>query len=73
MTTNILRLPDVISRTGLARSTIYLRIKEGTFPKPISLGDRAVGWLESDIEQWVKNQIQKSRQLPLDLGDDDNE
>ena len=57
----ILRLPQVKSRTGLSRSTIYLRLSQKTFPKPISLGDRAVGWLESDIEDWLEEQITKSR------------
>ncbi len=43
----ILRLPTVKTRTGLSRSTIYLRIAQGTFPKPVNLGGRAVGWLEA--------------------------
>ena len=45
MTISILRLPDVKSRTGLSRSTIYLRISQNNFPAPISLGGRAVGWI----------------------------
>jgi prophage regulatory protein len=49
----ILRRRKVEDRTGLSRSTIYLRIQEGTFPKPISLGARAVGWLEHEIEAWL--------------------
>jgi prophage regulatory protein len=57
----ILRLPSVKACTGLSRSTIYLRIKEGSFPKPISLGARAVGWLESEIEEWLDYQIKQSR------------
>jgi prophage regulatory protein len=61
MTTAILRLPEVKYRTGLSRSTIYLRIKEGSFPTPISLGDRAVGWIESEIQYWLEQQIEKSR------------
>ncbi len=61
MATAILRLPTVRARTGLSRSTIYLRISEGTFPKPISLGARAVGWLESEIEAWVTQRIKQSR------------
>lgn len=62
MVTTILRLPDVKSRTGLSRSTIYLRVNEGSFPKPISLGGRAVGWIESEIQDWVNKQIEQSRQ-----------
>jgi prophage regulatory protein len=49
----ILRLEKVKDRTGLSRSTIYLRIQEGKFPRPISLGARAVGWLENEIEAWL--------------------
>ena len=61
MTHTILRLPDVKARTGLSRSTIYLRISEGTFPKAISLGGRAVGWIEAEIQQWVQQQIDATR------------
>lgn len=61
MVTRILRLPAVKTRTGLARSTIYLRVSEGTFPKPISLGGRAVGWLESEIQEWLERCIEASR------------
>jgi prophage regulatory protein len=39
--------------TGLARSTIYKYIKEGLFPKPISLGSRSVGWIQSEVEEWI--------------------
>ena len=49
MSHTILRLPAVKTSTGLSRSTIYLRITQGTFPKPVSLGGRAVGWLEAEI------------------------
>lgn len=61
MATTILRLPEVKKRTGLARSTIYLRITNGAFPKPISLGGRAVGWLDSEIDEWIQKQIVVSR------------
>lgn len=57
----ILRRKQVEARTGLRRSTIYERIQAGTFPAPISLGARAVGWLESEIDSWLAAQIQKSR------------
>ena len=62
MATAILRLPSVKARTGLARSTIYLRIADGTFPKPVSLGGRAVGWIEAEVEAWLAEQIERSRQ-----------
>jgi prophage regulatory protein len=57
----ILRLPDVKRSTGLSRSTIYLRISQGTFPKPVCLGGRAVGWLESEIQEWLQRRIEASR------------
>lgn len=58
----ILRRKQVESRTGLSRSTIYVRIAEGSFPSPIDLGGgRAVGWLESEIDQWVQARINESR------------
>ena len=57
----ILRLPAVKARTGLSRSTIYLRSSENEFPKPISLGARAVGWLGEDIEAWLQARIAHSR------------
>ena len=61
MTNNILRLPAVKARTGLSRSTIYLRIGEGSFPTPVSLGGRAVGWIETEINDWLNQQIEASR------------
>jgi prophage regulatory protein len=61
MTHHILRLPDVKAATGLSRSTIYLRIAEGTFPRPVSLGGRAVGWLQAEIDDWMTRRIEYSR------------
>ena len=61
MTIAILRLPQVKARTGLSRSTIYMRITAGCFPKPIPLGGRAVGWIESEIDDWLNQQLE-SRQ-----------
>jgi prophage regulatory protein len=61
MVTSILRLPAVKVRTGLSRSTIYLRIAEGSFPPPVSLGGRAVGWIESEVSEWLAQRIEASR------------
>ncbi len=59
---NILRLPDVKLQTGLSRSAIYQRIADCSFPKQFSLGGgRAVGWLESDIQNWIKQRLAESR------------
>ena len=61
MVNKILRLPQVKCQTGLSRSTIYLRIKNNEFPESISLGGRAVGWLEADIQAWLDDKRKESR------------
>jgi prophage regulatory protein len=61
MTHTIMRLPQVKTRTGLSRSTIYLRIAQGTFPKPVNLGGRAVGWIEEEVQSWLAERIAASR------------
>ena len=58
---SVLRLPTVKSRVALGRSSIYAAIKKGTFPAPIKLGERAVGWLESDVNIWLAERINASR------------
>jgi len=60
MAHTILRLPAVKARTGLSRSTLYLRVSQGEFPRPISLGPRAVGWVEAHVEAWLSQQIERS-------------
>ncbi|PCJ43321.1 MAG: AlpA family transcriptional regulator [SAR86 cluster bacterium] len=56
MNNKILRLKEVIGRTGLSRSTIYLEISKGKFPRQIQLtGARSVGWYESAITQWIES------------------
>ena len=61
MEDRILRLPEVLALTGLSRSTIYLRVEEGTFPNQINLGSRAVGWLDSDVQNWLCDRVSASR------------
>ena len=61
MEDRILRLPEVLALTGLSRSTIYPRVEEGTFPKQINLGSRAVGWLDSDVQNWLCDRVSESR------------
>lgn len=64
----ILRRKQVELRTGLSRSSIYAKIRgardgqhDPSFPKPIQIGRRAVGWLSSEIDEWISAQIKKSR------------
>jgi prophage regulatory protein len=59
----ILRITDVKERTGLGRSTIYKMVAAETFPKPIGLSVKAVGWLESDIQNWIEHCIKSSSSL----------
>ena len=57
----LLRRKDVQHRTGLARSTIYLYIQQDAFPKPVPLGRRAVGWLESEVSAWITERVRIAR------------
>ncbi len=57
----VLRRPEVEARTGLARSTIYARMAERTFPRPVRLGKQSVGWIESDIDEWLDQRISGGR------------
>ena len=59
--TRFLRLPEVQDRTGLSRSTIYVRLDQGRFPRSVSLGSRAVGWIEAEVDEWIRERIAASR------------
>jgi len=50
----VLRLAEVMEKTGLARSTIYKYADLGRFPRPISLGGKSVGWIDSEIHEWLQ-------------------
>ena len=58
MQTRILRRHQVERKIGLSRSSIYQMMSDGTFPLPIKLGKRAVGWAQSDIDEWLSNRRQ---------------
>lgn len=58
---SILRRSQVEARTGLARSTIYAGMTESTFPRAVKIGSRSVGWVEQEIDDWLHEQIAKSR------------
>ena len=57
----VLRSAQVEARTGLSRRTIGVRVAEGTFPRPVQLGGDALGWLESDVDGWIRERIAQSR------------
>jgi len=53
----ILRRKQVEARVGLRRSTIYQGVADGTFPRPVRLGARSVGWLSHEIERWLADRV----------------
>ena len=57
----ILRRKGVQERTGLSCSSIYAYMAMGRFPKPIKLGLRGVGWIDSEISQWIDERLEQSR------------
>lgn len=59
-----IRLNDVKAATGLARSTIYKYVKQGIFPAPVSLGGRAVAWVEGEVDAWIAARI-RERDKPV--------
>ena len=71
----ILRRKQVEARIGLSRSAIYSRFRpnpkrptdyDPTFPKPIPIGAKAVGWIEAEIDAWLTAQVEKSRPRALE-------
>ncbi len=57
----IMRRKQVEQRTGLPRSSIYSKMALGEFPLQVDLGQRAVGWIESEVDDWLTAQVNKSR------------
>ena len=64
-----IRLPEVLSRTGYGRTTIYRKMEDGSFPRSVKLGgppidteafdSRAVAWIEDEVEQWIESRIEE--------------
>lgn len=60
----IIRLSEVIGRTGLSRSSIYRKISENNFPGSVSLGGKSVGWVEGEVCKWIEDRIaERDRQI----------
>lgn len=55
--TRLIRLDEVKRRTGFKKSSIYNRVAEGTFPRPVNLGARAVAWVEDEVQEWIDSRI----------------
>lgn len=60
-TPTLLRLPQVIERTGLTRSGVYELMAANDFPRQIALSARCVAWVDAEIDQWVRNRIANAR------------
>ena len=56
----MLRAPDVMARTGLSRVTIWRRVRAGTFPAPVQLGENSIGWPASEITAWLANRPRRT-------------
>ena len=59
----ILKLKEVLTRTGLGKTTLYMLISNGDFPQQIPLGLRAVGWLESEVDAWIIGKIESRNRV----------
>ena len=55
----LLRLPEVVARTGLARTSVYERVAAGTFPQAVPLTTTARAWLESEVQQWISDRVRE--------------
>jgi predicted DNA-binding transcriptional regulator AlpA len=60
-TKRFLRRPEVEQATGYSISTLYRKAKQGKFPKQIKLGERASGWLQSEVQAWIEDRVAESR------------
>jgi len=65
MARRLIRLPIVIDRTGLSKSTIYARAAAGDFPKPVPLGNSLSGWVEDEVQAWIDARISERDVMPF--------
>ena len=78
----LIRLPEVLSRTGYGRTTIYRKMEDGSFPRSVKLGgppidpnvfdSRAVAWIEYEIEQWIESRIEERDSSLIDIPTEEN-
>ena len=78
----LIRLPEVLSRTGYGRTSIYRKMEEGTFPRSVKLGgppidprvfdSRAVAWIEDEVEQWIESRIDERDSSLIDIPTEEN-
>ena len=78
----LIRLPEVLSRTGYGRTTIYRKMEDGSFPRSVKLGGpleapnafdcRAVAWIEDEVEQWIESRIDERDSSLIDIPTEEN-
>ena len=78
----LIRLPEVLSRTGYGRTSIYPKMKDGSFPKSVKLGTpledpnafdcRAVAWIEDEVDEWVDSRIEERNLGSTDFSTNQN-
>jgi prophage regulatory protein len=64
MNHRVLRLPEVIKKTGLGRTNLYHMTKNGEFPASVSLGAKAMGWIEAEIDTWIEKRMAARQSSP---------
>lgn len=57
----LLRLPEVMNKTGYGKAWIYRLINQSLFPQPIKIGSRAIAFVESEVDEWIESAIERSR------------
>ena len=53
----VLKVPQVLEQTGLGRSSLFQAVQEGRFPKQVKIGPRSVGWVEDEVQEWIKERV----------------
>ena len=77
-----IRLPEVLTRTGYGRTTIYRKMEDGSFPRCVKLGGpledpnafdcRGVAWIEDEVEQWIESRIEERDSSLIDIPTEEN-
>jgi prophage regulatory protein len=64
----VLRRRATEVKCGLSKTVLYDKLKKASFPKPVKLGPKSVGWLESELDQWIEARIRERDSLPKGRG-----
>ena len=78
----LIRLPEVLSRTGYGRASIYRKMEDGSFPRSVKLGgppkdpeafdSRAVAWIEDEVDQWIESRSEERDSSLIDIPTEEN-